>query len=487
MAKYSSIIKNSLSLRLRIFISLVIVILLTAFTIGILTFYHFQQTTKVYHENRLARKEKTIIETIDYALTDYETAASQENIKDILRNRIHQFSDINDIHINLYSLNGNLLLSSQAGVSSNQKKVPIEILKRISPQDDRYEVRKTVDENTYLTTYSFIYNSNQKPIAIISLPYKHDDSFLRKELITLLERFLGVVVFVLIAGAWVSWLLSNSITSKLKKVGERLKRTNMTKSNYPIVYNNDDEVKIIVDSYNDMLQQLNQQSEHLLKIEREETWREAARQVAHELKNPLTPMRLQIQSFQRKFDPKEEDIKDKVDEFSVGLIKQVDVITDIAEAFADFTKMPVRKDEEIEITKEIRTALDIFDNDLIALKISEQPIFINFDSGYLIRVMTNLIKNALQAIPVGVKPEIIINIKKEFNRVVVEIIDNGTGISDEMIDKLFEPKFSTKSSGSGLGLPMVKKIIEEYDGTIRFKNNINAGTTFIFTLPIIEK
>lgn len=475
---------DRMTLRLRIFISLVVMILSTTAVIGFLTFFHFQQTTKVYHENRLARKEKTIIETIDYAITEFDDEATPENIKDILQEKIFEYADINDIPINLYDLKGNLLLTSEALISNERRKVPQLIVDKIKPENDRFEVKKTEEDHTFLTTYSLIYNLYQQPIAIISLPYKHDDSFLREELFTLLERFVGVVLAVLAIGGLVSWWLSKSITGRLNEIAEKLNSTQVVTKNEPIDYQFNDEVKVIVDSYNDMLGKLNEQSETLLRTEREETWREAARQVAHELKNPLTPMRLQMQNFQRKFNPEAPDVKENVNELTKGIIKQIDTLSEIAEAFSDYTKMPVRKDENLELIEELETALELFDPYAVSLICNEKEINLTFDSSYLVRIIMNLVKNSLQAIPAGRKPEINIIVEKKQSVVEIAVSDNGIGVPDETAEKLFDPKFSTKSSGSGLGLPMVRKMVEEYNGRIRFRNNPGQGATFIVTLPL---
>ncbi|MGI9526495.1 MAG: ATP-binding protein [Weeksellaceae bacterium] len=475
---------NKLSLRIRIFTSLVIMILVTAITIASITFFHFQDTSKEFHENRLASKEKTIIETIDYATTDYNQEVTASNIKNVLENKIFEYADINDVHISLYSIDGNLLLTSEAKLTQEQKTVPSAIMQHISPTNDRFEVKKTEGDKTLLTSYSYIYNLNQQPIGIISIPYKHDDSYLKEALIDLLERLLGVIVIVLGLGALISWWTSKSITSRLQEIAMKFENTHIAKINKPIKYKYKDEVSVIVDSYNEMVNKINEQSEQLLQIEREETWREAARQVAHELKNPLTPMRLQMQSFQMRFDPNAPDIKERVNELSKGIIRQIDTLSDIAEAFSDYTKMPIRKDKTIDLVTEVDTALELFDEEFTTFTWSDKPIYINFDPNYLVRIITNLVKNAIQAIPIGRTPKIEINIEKEKNHVHIYVKDNGSGVPDEINNRLFTPKFSTKSSGSGLGLPMVKKIVEEYDGRIRFRNNIDEGTTFIITLPL---
>ncbi|MFU2093499.1 ATP-binding protein [Ornithobacterium rhinotracheale] len=479
---------NRISLRLRVFVSLIIIILFTVGTLGFLMFLHFKQTAETFHKNRLLRKEKTIIETIDYAITDYPEEVDERNITDVLKPKIFEFSDINDIHINLYDLKGNLMLTSEAKIPEERKRVPAQIMSILSMTNDRVEHILTYDKETYITVYTYLYNINQKPIAILSLPYMHDDSFQKQEFFLLIERFLAVVAFVIFIGGLIAWWLSKSVTARIKEIAERLNQTHVVGHNRPIFYDSNDEVKVLVDSYNEMVLKLNEQSEQLLKIEREETWREAARQVAHELKNPLTPMRLQIQNFNRKFEAGNPDNKEKVDELCKGLLKQIDTITGIAEAFSDFAKMPVRKDESIDIVEEISLALEMFDEKFVKYTPEiESPLYIDFDSSYLVRVITNLVKNALQAVPFGRTPEVEVKIRENNGNVNILVSDNGTGISDELIDRIFEPKFTTKSSGSGFGLVMVKKIVEEYGGNIRFRNNSHEGATFIISLPLTQK
>lgn len=479
---------NRISLRLRVFASLIIIIIFTVSTLGFLMFLHFKQTAETFHKNRLLRKEKTIIETIDYAITDFPEEVDEKNIAEVLKPKIFEFSDINDIHINLYDLKGYLVLTSEAKIPEERKRVPAQIMTLLSISNDRVEHIRTSNKETYITVYTYLYNINQKPIGILSLPYMHDDSFQKQEFFLLIERFLAVVAFVLFIGGIIAWWLSKSITGRIKEVAERLNKTHVVGHNKPIFYDSNDEVKVLVNSYNEMVLKLNEQSEQLLKIEREETWREAARQVAHELKNPLTPMRLQIQNFNRKFQIGNPDNKDKIDELCKGLLKQIDTITGIAEAFSDFAKMPVRKDECIDIVEEIAIALEMFDDKFVNYTPEIQsPLYINFDSNYLVRVITNLVKNALQAVPFGKKPKIEVKLRENNGNVCIIVSDNGTGIPDELVDRIFEPKFTTKSSGSGFGLAIVKKIVEEYDGNIRFRNNSNEGASFIISLPLTKK
>jgi nitrogen fixation/metabolism regulation signal transduction histidine kinase len=210
-----------------------------------------------------------------------------------------------------------------------------------------------------------------------------------------------------------------------------------------------------------------------------------AKQVAHEIKNPLTPMRLSVQSFQRKFNPEDPDINHKVDDFSKTLIQQIDTMSSIASAFSNFAKMPAQQNETLNVVKIVKLALDIFNEDYIVFLTDEEEIIANFDRTQLIRVVTNLVKNGIQAIPKNsnVIPRIIVQVQSNGQNVEIIVSDNGKGISEENTLKIFEPKFTTKSSGMGLGLAMVKNIVETYNGNITFTSHEGKGTTFTVSFP----
>ena len=232
-----------------------------------------------------------------------------------------------------------------------------------------------------------------------------------------------------------------------------------------------------------MIDQLEDAARKLAASEREQAWREMAKQVAHEIKNPLTPMRLTVQSFERRFDANDPKIKEKLKEFSDGLIQQIDVMSSIASAFSDFAKMPKQQKETIEVISVIKYVLDIFDNENIRFEYNAEKVFLLVDKGQLIRVVTNLLKNATQAIEEIANPEILVTVHDSASFFVIQVKDNGKGIKDELKNLIFEPRFTTKTSGMGLGLAMSKKIIETYKGTIYFESQIRKGTEFTVKIP----
>lgn len=296
---------------------------------------------------------------------------------------------------------------------------------------------------------------------------------------------LGYAYFVMILVAiFFAYFVSRYITRSLKTISDKMNETRLEKHNKKIELKGaSEEVSVLVESYNSMIDDLEESAVQLATSEREQAWREMAKQVAHEIKNPLTPMRLSVQSFQRKFDPNDPKIHKKVDEYSKTLIQQIDTMSSIASAFSNFAKMPAQKSEQLNVVEVIDLALDIFTENYITFIPESKEIIAIFDRTQLIRVVTNLVKNAIQAIPENKTPKINVKVFSEENNVILTVEDNGNGVEDENKSMVFEPKFTTKTSGMGLGLPMIKNIVETYKGSITFVSKENEGTTFKVSFP----
>ncbi|TYB79902.1 GHKL domain-containing protein [Bizionia myxarmorum] len=468
---------------------MILLVLLASILIAAVTIFQYNEEAKAYHKERLDRKEENIRSNIDYTIKATTYEVTPEKIPLIFKDAIYEIATIHNMEINLYDLDGGLLKSSKASfnVDSLSQCLDAPVLNAISHSLDRRYVRKT-DQNgeNYLSSYSIITDKRFKPLAILNLHYLENDDFLNIELRNFLAR-LGYAYFImLIIAVGLAYLLSKYISKSIKQISDKMNETRFATSNKKIdIGSTSEEIAILVNAYNSMIDELEASAVKLATSEREQAWREMAKQVAHEIKNPLTPMRLSVQSFQRKFDPQDPNIIHKVDEYSATLIQQIDTMSSIASAFSNFAEMPAQQNEQLNVVSIVKLALDIFNEDYIVFIADKKEVIAKFDRTQLIRVVTNLVKNAIQAIPDnGIKtPKVVVEVREDGEFVIISVTDNGKGISEENTAKIFEPKFTTKSSGMGLGLGMVKNIVETYNGNITFTSQLHEGTTFTVTIP----
>ena len=479
---------TSISLRIRIFLSMILLVLLTSILILVVTVYQYDEQTKDYNIQRFERKEVIAKKTIELELTNKTThAVNTDNLSKIFQDRIYEISSINKLNITIYSLEGNLLKTSFGTAFEKIDTTPLTdyIVSELAQNSNhRILKNKEIDGTSYQTSYSYINGPKFKRIGILELQFTQDNSEIEAELKEFIYRLSLVYLLMFLLAISFAYFLSSYITRSIKTISDKMQHTRLNERNEKIILNKaSSEIEILVDAYNNMIDQLEESATRLAKSEREQAWREMAKQVAHEIKNPLTPMRLSVQSFERKFNPEDENIKEKLKEYSQTLIQQIDVMSSIASAFSDFAKMPTQKKEKIEIISIVKLALDIFNEKAIKYQTNEKELYAFLDKTQLIRIVTNLVKNALQATENEENPFINVEIISKGSKIKIVVSDNGKGISEEVKDLIFEPKFTTKTSGMGLGLPMIKNIIEAYDGAISFTSNKGAGTVFTVILP----
>ena len=482
------IIIKKVSLRIRIFFSMILLVLLASILILGVTVYQYDEQTQDYNLQRFERKESTAIQIIDLELSNKTTyPVNTENLYKIFKERIYEISSINRLNISIYDLNGNLLVSSitNAFEETNIGPLSYNVLKDLAQNSNHRIVKTRVEDgNGYQSSYSYINDPKFKRIGIVEFQFTQDNSEIEYELREFISRLSLVYLLMLIIAIALAYFLSSYITKSIKSISDKMEQTQLNQRNEKILLHAaGSEIEILVDAYNNMIDQLEESAIKLAKSEREQAWREMAKQVAHEIKNPLTPMRLSVQSFERKFNPEDENIREKLSEYSKTLIQQIDVMSAIASAFSDFAKMPTQNKEEIEVISVIKLAIDIFNDECVRFQSEEKELFAFLDKTQLIRVLTNLVKNALQATEETENPEIIVDVSSESEFLKISVSDNGKGIANELKELIFEPKFTTKTSGMGLGLAMIKNIIEAYDGNISFTSEKNKGTTFTVILP----
>ncbi|WP_245891659.1 ATP-binding protein [Flavobacterium faecale] len=480
-----------LSLRIRIFLSMIVVIIVASVLLASISIIQFKNEAKEYHQERLERKENAVREHINYLLATTTYPLTTDNLELIFKDKIHELAHIHNIEINIYSLNGRLLKSSKETFSVDKSAIPIPkyILKLVrSSIEKRYVDIKTVNGAKNRSSYTQIKDDKFKPLGILNLPYIEDDGYYDKELNSFLIRLGQVYSFMLIVAFALAYFLSSYITKSLKTISDKMYETTLNQKNKKIVLEaSSKEINSLIAAYNRMVDELEISAVKLAQSEREEAWREMAKQVAHEIKNPLTPMRLTVQSFERKFNPNDPEIYQKMKDYSDTLIQQIDTMSAVASAFSNFASMPAQQNETLNVVDVVELTLDIFNEDHIVFNAESPEIISKIDRTQLIRIITNLVKNAIQSIPNEQENKTVtVGIRRENDQVLITVQDCGIGIKPEDSSRIFEPKFTTKSSGMGLGLSIIKNIIENYKGTIIFESTYGQGTLFTVSLPIIN-
>ena len=471
-------------LRNRVFLGFMAICLLSIVTSGVLSFVILRNNAKEQSRTDMQNKSEALMSSLDYALS--HSTVKTPDIPTVLKNKIYEIADINKHDIIIYDLNGNYLLSNKEPNLVAQKKMPAEVIAAIRKDGKRYD-HKSYDENlkaSIVSSYMVLKNNMLEDIAYVYFPYYHNESAYKVVFKHYFAYIVGVNLLIIFLSIWLSWIISNNLTNAITRFTSMISKINLFDKNLqPIRYYKNDELNALVKAYNKMISEIADQRERLSYIEKQSAWQEMARQVAHEVKNPLTPMKLMMQNFERKFDPNDPNNETKVKNLSGVIIGQIEVISRVATAFSEFAQLPKRNDEEINLNREIRNVLTIFSDENIFIHTSHDNIMMKIDKDYLARIIINLVTNASQAKADNRKSVINVDIEKIEKRIKIIVNDNGVGISPDKLEKIFDPNFTSKNSGMGIGLTMVKRMVEDYNGTITVVSEVDKGATFTISMP----
>ncbi len=411
---------------------------------------------------------------------------------DVRKEELNQLVRNLNLDFNLYDEQGNLYYSSQPKIF--EQKI---VSTRMNPEA-LYEIRKKgrtqyilpegAGKLKYIAAYSPFTDKSGKVTGFLNLPYFERQNELNRDISGFLSALINIYVLLFAMAVLVTLFISSRITKPLLLIQEKLSGFRLGKRNEPILYERQDEIGQLVQEYNRMLDELTLSAEKLAQSERESAWREMAKQVAHEIKNPLTPMKLSVQHLQRAWAENKADKEELLDKMARTIIEQIDTLSNIATEFSNFAKMPEAKIQRFDICRVLESAVSLFrdtPNVRIEFKSMGESLFVNADPDQLMRAFSNLLKNAVQAIPDSREGLVQVSIERsQDDYCTIRIADNGIGIADNQKDKIFSPNFTTKSSGMGLGLNLVKNIVLGSGGTIWFTGEYNNGTSFFIRLPL---
>lgn len=454
--------------------------------------YYIESQNRQKNEKLISEKIESVHIEVGKKLGDADNL-SESNVTDGYKNMImNKFSSVFFTDIHLYDLDGNLIASSNHDLFDydllTRKMNPTAYKEMVINKKSRFVQKEHIGGMEYLSAYKPFINKKGKVLAYLNLPFFAKQNPLENESYNFIIAIVNIFVVLFALSIVAALFVSNWVTKPLKLLQENVSNIEFGKSNKPIAYTGQDEIGNLVKEYNNKVRELEQAADQLARSERESAWREMAKQVAHEIKNPLTPMKLRIQHFERSFDKNDENAQDTIARFSSSLIEQIEALTAIADEFSNFAKMPVASVEEVKLLDVLNASLDIFQDMnsseiLLENKLAVEP-WVYYDREQLVRIFNNLIKNAIQAIPGDRDGKIILYLKQVGHFYRIEVKDNGTGIEKDQQDKIFVPNFTTKSKGMGLGLAMVKNMVQNAGGKIWFETELNVGTSFYVELPV---
>ena len=478
-----------LSFQNKINLSIALITVASFIVIGIVTIGYFSKIYKTNETDKLIKKQQAVLSSLEYYIMR-ENNGTSVGLPENMATEVASMAEIQGIDINFFDLEGTLKYSSQPEVFSSglisNKINPLALHHILTLREERYIHQEQIGKLDYQSIYVPIRLADGLAIGILNMPYFAQEETLNNELSDLMVALVNVYVLLMMISILMAFIVSNSLTQPLASIAEKIGLVSISSKNEKIQWGSDDEIGALVAEYNKMIEQIEESAHALAQSERESAWREMARQIAHEIKNPLTPMKLGIQHLQRTIQDNPDDVGQLAKRVCQTMIEQIDNLSEIATAFSSFAKMPSASKEKVSLTNIIQNVVNLFNQtSKISIQFPQKNLeaWVYADKNQLLSVFNNLIKNAQQAIEDRKDPLLKVLLFEKENHFEIQVIDNGIGIPQDMANRVFVPNFTSKSSGTGLGLAISKQIIENSGGEIWFESIENNGSTFFVTIP----
>jgi two-component system, NtrC family, nitrogen regulation sensor histidine kinase NtrY len=477
------------SLKNRIKYSMVQLIILSLIMVGMVTIAYSVKSFE--QKNYDSLNEKLLSAKVDIEDNLVSQGLIDPDYSNYLTHYLVKLSNVLRSDINIYSNHGELIATSRPEVFDRQLigtgMHPLSYFDLSVRHSPKLIHTEQIGKMEYMSAYAPLFNNRNQRVAYINLPYFTRQNEFIEEIFSVIVALVNIYALLILFAIFVAVAISNQISKPLELIRVKLSTINIGKHNETISYEANDELGQLITEYNRMVKELAESANKLAQSQRQSAWREMAKQIAHEIKNPLTPIKLNLQYLMRAKKKNQPDWDILFEKFADTLIDQIKVLSNIATEFSNFAKMPVGQFSNIQLNKVVDDSLSLFTaypNITIEKEIPSKDIFVFADKEQLSRVFVNLIKNAVQAIGRKENGHIRVSVVCIDNQARVEIEDNGTGILPEVTEKLFTPNFTTKSGGMGLGLAISKGIVEVIGGKIWFDTNYGFGTKFFVQLPI---
>lgn len=487
-----------LSIRSQIHSTIIMVSLLSFVVIGIATILFFVNRYNRNNQERLTRAIQIMVNEVKKKLVDHAVFNDGVNLydpgfNDEVKDLMADISEIHGTDVNLYDTLGDLKVTSHSevyyrGVLS-EKMNPLAFYRLQRLHQVQTVTEETVGKINYLSIYCPVQDENGRVIAYLNIPSYSSQGELKQEISNFLVTIINLNAFIFLVAGAIAVFITNRITSSFTIISQKMRDINLRKTNQEIEWKRNDEIGVLVKEYNKMVQKLEESADALAKSEREGAWRQMARQVAHEIKNPLTPMKLSIQYLQKAIDNNSPDVKSMTGNVARTLIEQIDHLSKIASDFSQFANIGNPRNEVFDLHEMLYSLSSLYEaTENLDFKWEPVPnrVLLFADKTQLNRLFTNLLQNAIEASTN--RAQHIIRMREELNGeyITISIADNGEGIPEQTQSKIFTPNFTTKSSGTGLGLAMSKSIVEQAHGEIWFTTREGEGSTFFVKIPLLR-
>jgi two-component system nitrogen regulation sensor histidine kinase NtrY len=485
-------IARGLSLRRQIHGTVILFSLLSFLVIGAATIYFFIDRYDTGNREMLSRTLQSISAELEYRLSssgDGSGPPSPEQFQSL----VEEISESHNADVNVYAPNGDLMATSQRFVYDegilSRRMNPVAFWRMRRQGKVQYVQAEDYGQLAYTSIYRPLRLSGSPSYAYVNIPYFASNRGLRQEISGFLVALINLNTFVFLIAGVISVLLTNRITRSLTWIGRRMEELSLLGQNVEIRWDRKDEIGVLVRQYNQMVRKLRASAEALATQEREGAWREMAQQVAHEIKNPLTPMKLSIQRLQMAIDRGDPDVRDMSAKMASTLIEHIEHLSHIAGDFSEFANIGQVNNTHFDLRGVIASVASLHGMNGgadIGCNLPSEPIPVFADRTQMNRLFTNLVRNAFEAVPRDRMPMIELSANIRDGEVEVTVRDNGEGVPEEARTRIFSPRFTTKTSGTGLGLAMCRGIVEKARGRITFETEAGVGTVFHVHLPLVE-
>ena len=485
-----------LNIKNKIQYSIILILILSLILIGTGSIIFSVNQFKLRQYGSLSERIQSVYVELVHKL-EYEpdiTSGWQSDDYQNLDELLRKFSNVFYTDIHLFDAEGEMIATSRPEIFEKglvgQRMHPEAYFRMAIDRSNEFVNEEHIGSLNFLSAYVPFFNVENKLLAYLNLPYFTKQDVLTREISNMVVGIVNFYLLLISISVLVAVFISVRITQPLQMLQSKFGKITLGKTNEIIDYESDDEIGGLIKEYNHMVEQLAESAELLARSERESAWREMAKQIAHEIKNPLTPMKLSVQHLKRSWKDNPENWEQNLERIAQTLVEQIDTLSSIATEFSNFAQMPKPKNATLNLGNQIARTVELFEKTSEVQFVTEfrndAPVIVFADKEQLSSVFINLIKNAIQAIPMEREGIIKIIIDTEKESAVIRISDNGKGIPEELGDKLFQPNFTTKSGGMGMGLAIVKNIIDNAGGRISYETRFDEGTTFIVELPLIS-